>query len=64
MHPKELVEKIKDEMRLNETQIAKKTGIPQPTIHRIANGTSKNCRYNTYIKIKEFYEQQKTPSTN
>lgn len=64
MQAMQILQKLKAEYGINPTQVAKRTGITQSTVQRIYTGQTKDCRSSNYHKIKDLYEQTKTPSSN
>ena len=55
MKPKEIVNIIRDS-GLSDNEIARKTGLSQPTITRIRNGQA-DVRLSTVNKLMELYTQ-------
>lgn len=65
MEAMQILQELKLKHGLNPTQVAKRLGITQSTVQRIATGETQDPRHSNVAKIKEFYEQvQKTPSGN
>ncbi|MBN3003373.1 helix-turn-helix transcriptional regulator [Chromobacterium alkanivorans] len=55
MELKERLQKLLDESGSNATKLAEITKVPQPTIHRILTGESKDPRFSTLAPIAEHF---------
>lgn len=51
MQTMQILQEIKLKYGLNTTQVAKKLGMKQSTVHRIATGETKDCRLSNHSKI-------------
>lgn len=51
----EVLEKLMEEVAINEAELARKTDIPQPTLHRILSGATKSPRGNSLAPLANFF---------
>ena len=51
----EVLDKLMQEVGINEAELARKTEIPQPTLHRILSGATKSPRGNSLAPLANFF---------
>jgi SOS-response transcriptional repressor LexA len=51
----EVLGKLMTEVGINEAELARKTSIPQPTLHRILSGATKSPRGNSLAPLANFF---------
>ena len=51
----EVLEKLMTEVAINEAELARKTDIPQPTLHRILSGATKSPRGTSLAPLANFF---------
>jgi len=44
------------EKDINQSDLSRETGVPQPTIHRILNGHTKSSNYKTMKSIGKYFD--------
>lgn len=54
-HPGDLLQKLMDEHDISENALARATGVPQPTIHRILNKDSREPRRETLRPLARYF---------
>ncbi len=52
---KEILRKLMSEVNINEAELARKTNIPQPTLHRILSGSTRSPRGNSLSPLANFF---------
>lgn len=55
MHPKELLRQLMTENAISENELARRTGLKQPTIHRILSGETRDPRRRTLQPLADFF---------
>ena len=51
----EILRTLMHEADINQSDLSRETGVPQPTIHRILNGHTKSSNYMTMKSIGTFF---------
>lgn len=51
----QILRKLMAEVDITEAELARKTGIPQPTLHRILSGSTKSPRGDSLLPLANFY---------
>lgn len=51
----EVLEQLMQEVNINEAELARKTDIPQPTLHRILSGATKSPRGSSLAPLANFF---------
>lgn len=59
---KQMILELQEKSQVSLAKLAEQIDMTPSTVQRIANGKIKHCRSDTYFKIKNFYEQSKTPN--
>mgnify|MGYP006097807595 FL=1 len=52
----ETLRKLMFDHDINQTQLALKTGVPQPTINRFLHGQSKSPNFGSVKKLAEYFD--------
>lgn len=51
----QILDQLMQEVNINEAELARKTDIPQPTLHRILSGATKSPRGNSLAPLANFF---------
>ncbi len=51
----EILRKLMSEMRITEAELARRTGTPQPTLHRILSGSTRSPRGESLSRLANFF---------
>ena len=49
-----MLHELMDDKRINQSQLGRETGIPQATISRYLNGTTKSLKFDTLKVLAEY----------
>jgi len=52
----EILRNLMHEKDINQSDLSRETGVPQPTIHRILNGHTKSSNYKTMKSIGKYFD--------
>lgn len=50
-----MLHELMDDRRINQSQLGRETGIPQATISRYLNGTTKSLKFDTLKVLAEYF---------